>query len=77
LPAKSEYSKLSQVALQKSPPFSENANLILMFSHNLHADTLLPLMAVKEDDNTFEDDLAVEKAFLARARCGSELCIPL
>lgn len=33
-------------------------------------------MAVKEDDNTFEDGLAVEKAFLARARCGSELCYP-
>lgn len=67
LPAKSEYSKLSRVALLESLPFSENANLILKVSHNLHADTLLPLMAVKEGNNTFEDGLAVERAFLARA----------
>lgn len=67
LPEMSEYSKLRRVALLKSPPFSENADLILKVSHNLHADTLIPLMAVKEDKNTFEEGLEVEKEFLARA----------
>jgi len=67
LPPEGEYSKINRVALLKSPSFSENANLILKVSHNMHADTLLPLMAVNEGKNTFEDGLAVEKDFFARA----------
>lgn len=66
LPSKEECTKLDRVACLVSPPFSENANLILKVSHNLHADTLLPLMAAKEGKKTFEDGLAVERDFLAK-----------
>lgn len=62
-----EYDQLNRVACLVSPPFSENANLILKVSHNLHADTLLSLMAAREGNTTPEDGLVVEKAFLARA----------
>jgi len=67
LPPKSEYTRLEQVAHLTSPPFSENANLILKVSHNMHADTLLPLMAVKNGNRSFAGGLTVEKAFLVRA----------
>jgi len=67
LPSKEECSRLDRVACLVSPPFSENANLILKVSHNLHADTLLSLMAAREGNMTPEDGLVVERAFLARA----------
>ena len=67
LPSKEEYSKRDRVACLVSPPFSENANLILKVSHNLHADTLLSLMAAREGNIAPEDGLLVERAFLAQA----------
>jgi len=66
LPSREEYIRLDRVARLVSPPFSENANLILKVSHNLHADTLLSLMAARYGNTTLEDGLAVERAFLAR-----------
>lgn len=67
LPSKEEYSRLDRAACLVSPPFSENANLILKVSHNLHADTLLSLMASIEENMTPEDGLVVERAFLDHA----------
>lgn len=67
LPAREEYPRINRVACLVSPPFSENANLILKVSHNLHADTLLSLMAARYGSTTPEDGLAVERAFLERA----------
>ncbi|MCL5773712.1 MAG: D-alanyl-D-alanine carboxypeptidase/D-alanyl-D-alanine-endopeptidase [Firmicutes bacterium] len=61
------YSGLQRVALLKSPPFSENAKLILKVSHNLHADTLPLLIAVKNGRKTFEEGMALEKPFFASA----------
>ncbi len=42
-PASEEYAKLEKVAELTSPPFTENARLVLKVSHNLHASTL-PLL---------------------------------
>ncbi len=67
LPLAEEYSRLDRVALLRSPPFSENVKLILKVSHNMHADTLLSLMASQEGMMTPEDGLVAERAFLARA----------
>lgn len=67
LPSREEYSRLERVANLVSPPFSENANLILKVSHNLHADTLLSLMAASEGNTTPEDGLIAERCFLDRA----------
>ena len=67
LPPAEEYSRLDRVALLRSPPFSENVKLILKVSHNMHADSLLSLMASREGKMTPEDGLVAERAFLARA----------
>ena len=39
-PAAEEYGQLAKIAELTSPPFAENARLILKVSHNLHASTL-------------------------------------
>jgi D-alanyl-D-alanine carboxypeptidase/D-alanyl-D-alanine-endopeptidase (penicillin-binding protein 4) len=67
LPPAEEYTGLDRVALLRSPPFSENARLILKVSHNMHADSLLSLMASQEGNMTPEEGLVAERAFLARA----------
>ena len=67
LPSAEEYPWLDRVAILRSPPFSENAELILKVSHNMHADALLSLMASQEGNMTPEDGLVAERAFLARA----------
>ena len=61
------YSKLHRVTLLTSPPFSENLKLILKVSQNMQADSLLPLMAVKEGKRSFWEGLAIEHAFLQKA----------
>ena len=50
-----------------SPPFSENARLILKVSHNLHASTLPLLLAVRHGKRQLEDGLRLEHDFLKRA----------
>lgn len=67
LPAETNYSKLPVVALLNSPPFSENLKLILKVSQNMQADSLLPLMAVKEGKRSFWDGLAIEHDSLQKA----------
>lgn len=65
-PAGTNYSKLERVALLTSPLFSENLKLILKVSQNMQADSLLPLMAVKEGKRSFWDGLNIEGAFLQK-----------
>lgn len=67
LPPLAECCKLPRVAVFKSPPFSENARLILKVSHNLHASTLPLLVAAKHGKRTLDDGLHLEHDFLARA----------
>ncbi|MFN0018840.1 MAG: D-alanyl-D-alanine carboxypeptidase/D-alanyl-D-alanine-endopeptidase [Pirellulaceae bacterium] len=67
LPAKEEIEKLTRVAELESPPFSENARLILKVSHNLHASTLPLLVAAHQGKRTLADGLRLEHAFLKKA----------
>lgn len=67
LPPDMNYSGFRRVALLTSPPFSENIKLILKVSQNMHADTLLPLMAVKGGKKSFWDGLDMEHPFLEKA----------
>jgi D-alanyl-D-alanine carboxypeptidase/D-alanyl-D-alanine-endopeptidase (penicillin-binding protein 4) len=67
LPASEEFSKLTKVAEFTSPPFAEEAKLILKVSHNLHASTLPLLVAVKSGKRSVADGLKLEGEFLARA----------
>jgi D-alanyl-D-alanine carboxypeptidase/D-alanyl-D-alanine-endopeptidase (penicillin-binding protein 4) len=67
LPKQGDDHGLVRVALLKSPPFSENARLILKVSHNLHASTLPLLIAVRHGKRRLEDGLHLESDFLKRA----------
>ncbi len=67
LPKQGDNHGLVKVALLKSPPFSENARVILKVSHNLHASTLPLLMAVRRGKRRLEDGLRLEYDFLKRA----------
>ncbi len=66
LPASDGYASMRQVAMLESPPFAENACLILKVSHNLHASTLPLLMAAKHGQRTLDAGLKLEKESLAR-----------
>jgi D-alanyl-D-alanine carboxypeptidase/D-alanyl-D-alanine-endopeptidase (penicillin-binding protein 4) len=67
LPKPGDTQGLDRVALLKSPPFSENAQLILKVSHNLHASTLPLLIAVRHGKRQLEEGLRLEHDFLKRA----------
>ena len=67
LPPKAEIEKLTRVAQFESPPFSENARLILKVSHNLHASTLPLIVAAHHGKRTLADGLRLEHAFLTKA----------
>lgn len=67
LPPLGGYATLPKVAQFVSPPFAENARLILKVSHNLHASTLPLLIAAKGGKRTASDGLKLERDFLARA----------
>ncbi len=56
-----------RVALLKSPPFGEEAKLILKVSHNLHASALPLLVAVQHGQRTLGDGLRLQRKFLERA----------
>ncbi|HEV3300613.1 MAG TPA: D-alanyl-D-alanine carboxypeptidase/D-alanyl-D-alanine-endopeptidase [Planctomycetaceae bacterium] len=66
LPEQRDNHGLVRVALLKSPPFSENARLILKVSHNLHASTLPLLVAVRHGKRQLADGLRLEHDFLKR-----------
>ncbi|MFO0901841.1 MAG: D-alanyl-D-alanine carboxypeptidase/D-alanyl-D-alanine-endopeptidase [Pirellulales bacterium] len=67
LPSSGDVAKLPTVASFQSPPFSENARLILKVSHNLHASTLPLLVAAKSGKRTLAEGLRIEQEFLRRA----------
>lgn len=67
LPNPNEYDDLKRIALLVSPPFAENARLILKVSHNLHASTLPLLVAARQGKRTLTDGLRIEHAFLKKA----------
>ncbi|NYT04827.1 MAG: D-alanyl-D-alanine carboxypeptidase/D-alanyl-D-alanine-endopeptidase [Methanomicrobiales archaeon] len=62
-----EASDMSKVAELVSPPLSENAKLILKVSQNLHANTLLGIMAAYCGERTVYDGLAHETFVLEMA----------
>lgn len=67
LPESKEYKDFPVVAKFESPPFSENARLILKVSHNLHASTLPLLLAAKHGERTLAAGLRRQHDFLASA----------
>jgi D-alanyl-D-alanine carboxypeptidase/D-alanyl-D-alanine-endopeptidase (penicillin-binding protein 4) len=66
LPALDWYDSATKVAEFESPPFVENAKLILKVSHNLHASTLPLLVAVANGKRTLGEGLKIEGDLLAR-----------
>jgi D-alanyl-D-alanine carboxypeptidase/D-alanyl-D-alanine-endopeptidase (penicillin-binding protein 4) len=67
LPPRGEVARLPRVAELVSPPFSENARLILKVSHNLHASTLPLLVAAHHGERTLAEGLRRQRDFLLRA----------
>jgi len=66
LPPWEAVAKLPRTAELVSPPFSENAKLVLKVSHNLHASTLPLLVAVKHGKRTLVEGLQLQREFLAK-----------
>jgi D-alanyl-D-alanine carboxypeptidase/D-alanyl-D-alanine-endopeptidase (penicillin-binding protein 4) len=67
LPKAGDNSGLVRVAMLKSPPFAENARLILKVSHNLHASTLPLLIALHRGKRQLDDGMRLEREFFKRA----------
>jgi D-alanyl-D-alanine carboxypeptidase/D-alanyl-D-alanine-endopeptidase (penicillin-binding protein 4) len=67
LPKAGDTSGLVRVAVLKSPPFAENARLILKVSHNLHASTLPLLIAMHRGKRQLDDGMRLEREFFKRA----------
>lgn len=68
LPASSTVAALPVVAELVSPPFSEEAKLILKVSHNLHASTLPLILAAKHHQRTLNQGLREQAASLKRLK---------
>ncbi|MCI0587424.1 MAG: D-alanyl-D-alanine carboxypeptidase/D-alanyl-D-alanine-endopeptidase [Planctomycetes bacterium] len=66
LPGRETLAGLPRVAVLRSPPFSENARLILKVSHNLHASTLPLLLAARAGKRTLGEGLLLEAEALRR-----------
>lgn len=66
LPRYETYATQKPIAEFTSPPFSENAKLILKVSHNLHAGTQPLLIAAKNGKQTLGDGLRLQRDFLNR-----------
>jgi len=65
LPSREHVAGLPTLATLVSPPFSQNARLILKVSHNLHASTLPLLVAANNGGRTLSDGLHLQHGFLA------------
>lgn len=72
MPSREEVANLPEVARLVSPPFAENAKLILKVSHNLHASTLPLLVAARHGKRTLADGLKFEADFLKRSGIDAE-----
>lgn len=64
LPSREEVAKLPMLTELVSPPFAENAKLILKVSHNLHASTLPILLAAQKGERTLGQGLKQEAEHL-------------
>src|SRR5207253_3064457 len=67
LPERDAYHNLHKVAELVSPPFAENAKLVLKVSHNLHASELPLLVAAKHGKRSISDGMKLEREFLAKS----------
>ncbi|HEY1173556.1 MAG TPA: D-alanyl-D-alanine carboxypeptidase/D-alanyl-D-alanine-endopeptidase [Verrucomicrobiae bacterium] len=67
LPPSEAVAKLAPVATLVSPPFRENAKLILKVSHNQHAGMLPLLVAVQQGQRTVNEGLQWQRKFLLKA----------
>lgn len=67
LPDRTWYSPSFQVGSLVSPPFREEAKLILKVSHNLHASALPLLVAGKNGKRNLAEGLRLQRDFLRRA----------
>ena len=67
LPAQRSYQGDHRVAAYVSPPFREYAKLILKVSHNLGANLVVCLMAVKAGSTDCDDGFAAMRSFFDRA----------
>ncbi|MEN6329033.1 MAG: D-alanyl-D-alanine carboxypeptidase/D-alanyl-D-alanine-endopeptidase [Methanobacteriaceae archaeon] len=61
------YTEDERVALLTSLPFSENIKLVLKVSHNMQADTLVALLALKNGNKTFDKGMQLVGDFLEGA----------
>ena len=66
LPPFDSYETMKATAEFRSPPFAEEAKLILKVSHNLHAGMLPLLLAARHDERTLSSGLQRQGKFLAR-----------
>jgi serine-type D-Ala-D-Ala carboxypeptidase/endopeptidase (penicillin-binding protein 4) len=67
LPPSAQVAAATRLAVFTSPPFSEHARLINKVSHNLGANQLPLLLAVKAGKRTLEEGLALERGFIEAA----------
>lgn len=67
LPAVGSYTDADRVALHRSLPFSENIKLVNKVSMNLHADSLIMLLAARAGSRTFAEGMTREKPFIEKA----------
>ncbi|MBN9102680.1 MAG: D-alanyl-D-alanine carboxypeptidase/D-alanyl-D-alanine-endopeptidase [Pseudonocardia sp.] len=67
LPAAGSYAAADRVALHRSLPFSENIKLVNKVSMNLHADTLIMLLAAKAGKRTLDEGMQLEQPFIRKA----------
>lgn len=65
LPEKNDYLNKEPLAVFISPPLSEYAKLILKVSHNLGADLIPLLLAVKNDQTTFDEGMVLLGDFVS------------
>ncbi|MBA3817069.1 MAG: D-alanyl-D-alanine carboxypeptidase/D-alanyl-D-alanine-endopeptidase [Parachlamydiaceae bacterium] len=63
-PLSESYKNLHPVALWTSPPLSEYAKLILKVSHNIGANLIPFLLAIKEDKKSYDDGVRMIGKFL-------------
>ncbi|MHB8907671.1 MAG: D-alanyl-D-alanine carboxypeptidase/D-alanyl-D-alanine endopeptidase [Syntrophales bacterium] len=66
LPSRAAAALLPTQAVLVSPPLSEEAKLILKVSHNLGANTLPMLLAVREGERTFEAGMRIERSLVGQ-----------
>jgi len=66
LPPREGVALLPAQAVLVSPPLSEEAKLILKVSHNLGADTMPMLLAIREGERSYEAGMRIERAWVGR-----------